>query len=121
MEADQRCPCGSGHEYSTCCGPLHEGREIAATAEALMRSRYSAFALHNADYLFDTWDPRTRPETVELGDGLTWLSLQVIEASTDQVEFVARFRGPSGRGFVRERSQFVRSGERWFYLAAVED
>lgn len=86
-----------------------------------MRSRYSAFSLNNADYLAATWDPRTRPKKVELGDGLTWLSLQIIDVTADQVEFVARFRGPSGRGFVRERSQFVRSGDRWFYVAPVED
>jgi len=86
-----------------------------------MRSRYSAFAVHDADYLLATWHPRTRPVSVDLGDELTWLSLQVIAASGDEVEFVARFLGPSGRGFIREHSKFVEVGGRWFYLGAVED
>jgi SEC-C motif-containing protein len=93
----------------------------ASTAEQLMRSRYSAFAVGDTDYLLHTWHPRTRPATVEAGDGLEWLSLQVLHAGDDQVEFVARFRGPTGRGFIRERSQFVVLDGRWLYLAPVED
>lgn len=120
MESDAPCPCGSALSYADCCGRLHSGQAEALTAEQLMRSRYSAFAVGDTAYLSETWHPRTRPTKVEAGDGLTWLSLQVIDANDDQVEFVARFRGPSGRGFVRERSQFVQLGERWVYLAPVE-
>lgn len=83
-----------------------------------MRSRYSAFAVGEATYLRRTWHQSTRPSSIDLGEDLTWLSLQVVEAHDDEVEFVARFRGPSGRGFVRERSQFVRQDGHWFYLAA---
>jgi len=120
MDAAGPCPCGSGLSYSECCSRLHSGLANAVTAEQLMRSRYAAFAVEDAAYLADTWHPSTRPASVELGDGLTWLSLQVIDAQDDQVEFVARFRGPGGRGFIRERSQFVRLGGRWLYLAPVE-
>ena len=120
MDVADLCPCGSGLTYADCCGRLHVGLASAATAEQLMRSRYAAFAVGDAAYLEDTWHPSTRPTTVELGQGLTWLSLQVIDAQDDQVEFVARFRGPGGRGFVRERSQFVQQGGRWLYLAPVE-
>ncbi|WP_275423743.1 YchJ family protein, partial [Virgisporangium ochraceum] len=59
--ADLRCPCGGG-PYAACCGPAHGGAP-AATAEALMRSRYSAFALGDADYLLRTWHPTTRPRS----------------------------------------------------------
>ena len=81
-----------------------------------MRSRYSAFALGNADYLLRTWHPRTRPSELRLDPELTWLSLQVLAAGGDTVEFVARYRGPSGRGFQREVSRFSQRGGRWFYL-----
>ena len=81
-----------------------------------MRSRYSAFVVGDAGYLLDTWHPRTRPDNLELDPGVTWLSLQVLEAHESEVEFIARYRGPTGRGFLRERSRFARRGGRWFYV-----
>lgn len=51
-----------------CCGRYLDG-EAAPTAEALMRSRYTAFALRDEDYLFRTWHPRTRPAPPLLGGG----------------------------------------------------
>jgi SEC-C motif domain protein len=64
------CPCGAGPSYDRCCGPLHDGAP-APTAEALMRSRYSAFAVGRADHLFRSWHPRTRPDEVVLPQGTT--------------------------------------------------
>ena len=81
-----------------------------------MRSRYSAFAIGDAAYLLRTWHPRTRPDTLELETGITWLSLQVLDAGSSQVEFIARYRGAGGRGFRRERSRFEQLGGRWFYV-----
>ncbi|WP_459741119.1 YchJ family protein, partial [Pseudomonas aeruginosa] len=71
------CPCGSGAEYAGCCEPPHLGR-AAPTAEALMRSRFSAFALGLAPYLLATWHPSTRPESLDLDD-VTWRRLQIVE------------------------------------------
>lgn len=116
MARQDACPCGSGADYAECCGPLHRGEREATTAESLMRSRYSAFVLGDADYLLRTWHPRTRPEEIRLDPELVWLSLQIVNAAVDEVEFVARYRGPLGRGFQRERSRFVRHAGRWFYL-----
>ncbi|MCU1437526.1 MAG: motif domain protein, partial [Naasia sp.] len=65
------CPCGSGQPYAECCEPLHLGA-AAATAEALMRSRYSAFALGLPDYVRSTWHPSTRPGSLDLDDDSTW-------------------------------------------------
>lgn len=81
-----------------------------------MRSRYSAFVAGDSGYLLATWHPRTRPAELDLDPGLIWLALQVVEAHDDTVEFIARYRGPGGRGFLRERSRFERSGGRWFYV-----
>ena len=56
------CPCDSGQTYVQCCGPWHQGLGLgvfAPTPEALMRSRYSAFALGLVDYLTATWHPST--------------------------------------------------------------
>ena len=104
------CPCGSGLAYAACCGQLHLGA-AAPTPEALMRSRYSAFALGLADYLLSTWHPSTRPASLELDD-TEWRRLQVVEVSGDVVEFRASYRG----GLLHERSRFAQEGGRWLYV-----
>ena len=71
------CPCGSGGSYGECCGPLHDNRVQAGTAEQLMRSRYSAYAMGRLDHVFRTWHPRTRPEEIEPSPGLTWVGLRI--------------------------------------------
>ena len=65
------CPCNSGKDYRVCCGLYHEG-EVAPTPTALMRSRYSAFALENADYLLATWHKDYRPQTLEFAADTRW-------------------------------------------------
>jgi SEC-C motif-containing protein len=119
------CPCGSGRPYAACCGRCHAG-EAAPDAEALMRSRYSAYALGLPDYLLATWAPQTRPGSLDSGEAdhrrPTWLGLAVHShrATGDdaaEVEFTARFRigsGPAQR--LRETSRFRRENGRWFYV-----
>ena len=104
------CPCGSS-AYDSCCGRLHRGEAQAETPEALMRSRYSAYALGETDYVWRTWHPRTRPPQVS-EHGLTWTGLEVLEAHDDVVEFVARHEG----GALHEVSRFERRAGRWFYV-----
>ncbi|MCB0909908.1 MAG: SEC-C domain-containing protein, partial [Nocardioidaceae bacterium] len=67
--ASRRCPCGTGDDYAACCGRFHQGA-AAPTAERLMRSRYAAYAVGDAGYVFRTWHPRTRPEHIELDPDL---------------------------------------------------
>ncbi|TXG86563.1 MAG: hypothetical protein E6R10_09690 [Rhodocyclaceae bacterium] len=116
---DDACPCGSGLAYARCCEPCHCGT-AAATAEALMRSRYSAYVLNLHDYLRDTWHPDTRP--AEFDDApLHWLGLDVKRHLQQDdthaiVEFVARYRA-DGRGHrLHETSRFVRENGRWYYV-----
>ncbi len=118
---EDRCPCGGG-AYATCCGPFHAGA-AAPTAEALMRSRYSAFALGLAPYLRSTWAAATRPDELDLDDGTVWRRLQIVDSArggpdddTGVVEFRAAFRSPEGAGVLHERSRFVREHARWAYL-----
>lgn len=122
MKPGEPCPCGSGQRYAACCGPLHAGERPAASAEALMRSRYSAYVLKLADYLLATWHPSTRPSELDLAaDDSKWLGLDVKrhEVQDDDramVEFVARYR-IAGRGHrLHELSRFVREEGRWFYV-----
>ena len=116
------CPCGAPRAYEACCGPFHAGLP-APTAEALMRSRYTAYVRADIDYLQATWHPDTRPEPSSLlpEPGTRWLGLEVKHAMEDgdtaTVTFVARFK-VGGRPAVRlhERSRFVREGGRWRYV-----
>jgi len=117
------CHCGSGKPYAACCGRLHAGAENAASAETLMRSRYSAYVLGLEPYLLATWHASTRPAALYLAEeaGTKWLGLEVKrqqaqDASHATVEFVARYR-IAGRGHrLHETSRFVREDGRWFYV-----
>ena len=106
------CPCGSGLAYDACCGPLHRGSRQAETALELMRSRYAAYAVGDADYVFRTWHPRTRPAELSLEGGPAWVGLTVEGYGEDWVEFTARYEG----GRLHERSRFARRAGRWLYL-----
>jgi len=118
------CPCGSTRPYTACCGRWHAGPERlqAPDAEALMRSRYSAFVMGLDDYLRDTHHPSTRPADLpELDAAVRWLGLEVrrhVQADAEHatVEFVARSK-LAGRALrLHETSRFVREGGRWYYV-----
>jgi SEC-C motif-containing protein len=130
------CPCG-GTSLSACCGPYLAGDAVPPTADALMRSRYSAYALKNEAYLKATWHPSTRPaeRIIDENEKIQWLGLEVKSAlrlrqrkadlpeqpDSDTVEFVARFKIGGRAHRLHELSRFVREpGDdgvpRWFYL-----
>ncbi len=120
------CPCGQGDPYDACCGRLHRGAAQAASAEQLMRSRYSAFAVGDDGYLLSTWHPHTRPAAVHLDDERTWVHLEVLSVTgggfldtEGEVEFAARYRWRGERGLHRERSRFVREDGQWRYVDTV--
>ena len=121
------CPCRTPDDaaaYEACCGRYHTGdlHLQAPTAEALMRSRYSAFVLDRLDYLLATWHPSTRPPNLEPNPaGLKWLGLdlrrhRVVDADHATVEFVARSKLGGRAQRLHELSRFVREDGRWFYL-----
>ncbi len=117
------CPCGSTRPYAECCAPLHDGRTDAPTAEALMRSRFSAFALGDTAYLLRTWHPRTRPDQLTLDPRQRWFRLDVVDTergglldNTGTVEFHAHYRYDGRADTLRERSRFSREDSRWVYL-----
>jgi SEC-C motif domain protein len=122
----RRCPCGSGLPLGECCGRLHDGSAAAATAEQLMRSRYSAFALGVPGYLLETWHPTTRPRTLTLDPEVRWTGLDVLATagggpltSAGTVEFRAHYVADRTAGVQHERSRFVRDDGRWRYLDGV--
>jgi SEC-C motif-containing protein len=123
MQAGIPCPCGQALPYESCCGRWHAGALMgrAPDAEALMRSRYSAFVLQRADYLLATWHASTRPPTLEFEPGLRWLGLQVrrhqvVDDQHALVEFVARSKLGGRAHRLHETSHFVNEDGRWYYV-----
>ncbi|HLD64662.1 MAG TPA: YchJ family protein [Pseudomonas sp.] len=122
-----RCPCGSGEALATCCDRYHAGSP-APSAEALMRSRYSAYALGLVDYLISTTLPAQQAELER--DAIaawsaqsTWLGLEVerVEPWAGQpehahVSFTVRWHDGVSEQVHRERSAFVKPGERWYFI-----
>ena len=85
-----------------------------------MRSRFSAFAVGDTDYLLATWHPRTRPDSLTLDEDRRWYRLGTEAGgpfdTAGTVEFAAYYRSRAGSGIQREKSAFVREGGTWFYL-----
>lgn len=137
----EACPCG-GPSLAACCGPFIEGRALPPTAEALMRSRYTAYVQKNEPYLLATWHPTTRPTEPIIDDKepIRWLGLEVKSALRlrqrkvnspddpdsdtvdDTVEFVARFKVGGRAHRLHEVSRFLRESDpetgapRWYYV-----
>ncbi len=122
-----QCPCQSGKDYAECCGPVIKGERPAATAEALMRSRYSAFAKAEPEYLEASLHPDFRSDfdadaTKKWAEESEWTGLEIVskDGGTDNdetgvVEFIAAYR-QNGRDFSHhERAEFQRVDGTWFY------
>jgi SEC-C motif-containing protein len=118
------CLCGSGFAYGDCCQPFHLGEKIPATAQALMRSRYTAYALRDAAYLQATWDATKRPERIDFSrENIAWLRLEIIEIKKGGVQdnkglvtFKAYYSQEGDEYVMNEISRFTKHEGRWFYL-----
>jgi SEC-C motif-containing protein len=121
------CPCGSGLADDACCARYHRG-EPAPTAEALMRSRYTAYVKGEIDYLFATHDPSTsgqldRDSMAAWSRETEWLGLEIVATeygtasdARGVVEFIARGK-TNGKPFAqRERSRVRKRSGRWVYV-----
>jgi SEC-C motif domain protein len=130
------CPCGSTISTPQCCELYLSGNAVAPTAEALMRSRYTAYSQGNVDYLIATLHPKSRrpddrPTLLQSVQAMRWMGLRIIKTQRGQaqdkrgiVEFVASYQ-PAQKNSLRnmdvmnqlhERSRFVKEGEQWFYV-----
>ncbi|MGH1490308.1 MAG: YchJ family protein [Acidimicrobiales bacterium] len=124
----ENCPCDSGALYTECCGPIHDrDAGLGTRAEQLMRARYSAFVLNNADFLLRSWHPDTRPAELSLEPGRSWQGLTIVETvggsgmeQTGIVQFTARFRRGGEDFELHERSSFARVSGKWQYLDGVD-
>ena len=124
------CPCGTAQAYAQCCGVFHLGAQFAPTAQALMRSRYSAYVMNDFAYLRATWHASTCPNDLGAQDDnhptTKWLGLTIKKtwqgAQDDEafVEFIAKYKiGGQRVERLHEVSRFVRENGRWFYVDGV--
>lgn len=124
---DSPCPCGSANPYTDCCEPFLDGKANAPTAEALMRSRYTAYVKGDVKYLMATHHPSKRrlddiDQLRESCRTTTWRGLSVLEVQQGQptdeagtVEFVALY-GTKTVSQLHEKSRFVKHKGRWLYV-----
>ena len=123
----QECPCGGG-EFASCCGPIIDGSETAATAERLMRARYSAYATGAINFLEESTHTRTRKHFDREGAerwsrDSRWLSLTILGVESTvpdraHVNFEARYEDEDGAAVLhRERSLFEREGGEWRFVS----
>lgn len=119
------CPCGSGRSFEDCCGPILAG-EPAPTAEALMRSRYTAFVRHELDHVERTHAPEIRDdfnrgEAERVAEDSEWQRLDILRASEEGdsgvVEFQIHFRKDGNDMRHHERASFRREDGRWLYVS----
>ena len=120
------CPCGSGNTPEACCGPILAGQP-AATPEALMRSRYTAYVLCHIDHLERSLAPESRTDhdrksAEQWAKSAEWQGLSILGAqggegqTTGTVEFVARYRQDGTDHSLHETSSFRRDGNGWVYV-----
>ena len=125
------CPCGVG-EYATCCQPLHLGQKRAETAEQLMRSRYSAFAKQEIQYIVQTTaiGQQQALEVNAIADwskANQWLKLEIVQAQEKlaklhaQVEFKAHYHDGQQAQIHHEVSHFVKHDGAWYFLDPTTD
>ncbi|GAA5524417.1 UPF0225 protein YchJ [Microbulbifer aestuariivivens] len=125
------CPCSSGKPFERCCGLYLSGEAYPRTAEALMRSRYTAYVMGKLPYLRQTWHPDTRPELNAEDLNTQWCRLEVVRSKQGLkrsiVEFRAWFRDAHDHGdgesdserALHEISLFKLYKKRWVYVESL--
>ena len=122
MKAERNCHCGANATFENCCQPIINGTTIAKSAETLMRSRYSAYVVADADYLIATTHPSTRKfhpknDILKWAKQTHWLKLAIITSTETTVEFKAYYLNESLQSNIHhELSNFVCEYNNWFYV-----
>ncbi|MCX2584579.1 YchJ family protein [Pedobacter sp. MR22-3] len=120
-----KCPCSSGLDYKNCCQPYHLRAVAAPTVTALMRSRYAAFVLADADYLFETTHfskrkGNSRDSYLKSAKNTKWVKLEIIAADSTTVEFKAFYLNKRFQTAVlHEKSSFKLEDGKWYYVDGI--
>jgi len=129
----RNCSCGREKPYLECCHLIHEGTVKAATAEDLMRSRYTAFTLANGDYLMkshhpDTRNPKDKMNLEKWAKSVNWIKLEILNRTNGlefndrgTVEFKAFYFENRQIQVIHENSEFVKENSLWYYVGIVSN
>ncbi|MCP5509002.1 MAG: SEC-C domain-containing protein [Chlamydiales bacterium] len=117
------CPCHSGKPYADCCQSFHLGFP-PPTALALMRSRYSAYALGLVDYIIHTTHSAKKPDRKEIEafcNVTRFADLEILDVDEKEDEASIKFKATLLQGkhdvsFV-EKSAFIKENNHWFYVS----
>ncbi len=116
------CFCNSQNTYEDCCQRIHLDPNSAENAEQLMRARYSAFALHLVDFIYNSFHPSTRRfqkkfEIEQWSKENQWTNLEIIKSTENTVEFKAYYLDPFGEKRIHhEKSRFQKTQGSWYYV-----
>jgi SEC-C motif-containing protein len=119
---NKKCFCDTGLLFKDCCGLYLEKKQKAPTALALMRSRYSAYAIHNADYLLETTHVSelkyySEAEILKWATSNKWQKLEILSFTDTTVEFKAYFLDSNNQPQVHyEFSTFKSENNAWYYV-----
>jgi SEC-C motif-containing protein len=127
LDLASTCPCGSGRAYGACCEPVLSLSRVAATAEELMRARYTAHVVGNQLFLHNSYDGTAKLPFVpdEVAPTEHWTRLVVHEHAPGRtpdiayVDFSAYYTQDGGEGVLHEKAEFKRRDGRWIYTKAV--
>ena len=123
----ESCLCGSKQPYLNCCSIYHTKSELPSTAEQLMRSRYTAYALKLVDYLVETTHPDKlkssyRRKLVATINDIQWTKLEIVKTSAGgmndkagKVKFEASYVEQGEEGVLEEHSRFRKIADHWYY------
>jgi len=122
---NEQCPCGSGRTFRDCCMPYLTGKINPPTAEALMRSRYTAYVKHAIDYIINTCleKENINPDGIkDWSEKSNWLGLKIITVkgggiadNSGTVVFEAAYERKGLKNTHNEIAKFVKKDDRWFY------
>ncbi|MDD2828484.1 MAG: YchJ family metal-binding protein [Sulfuricurvum sp.] len=128
ISSNALCPCHSGKKYKQCCLPYHKG-SLPSTALKLMRSRYSAYVLHLADYIIHTTHPNNPDYTnetaiwkesiLEFSQNTQFLGLKILEFIDGEYESYVSFEALLDSGVLKEKSRFLKIEGKWLYESMV--
>ena len=123
------CPCGSKKAYDACCGPLIAGKQLAKTAEQLMRSRYSAFVKKEIPYLYTSLHPDHRAgydekNSRDWAESAQWHGFEIVETKggtaedrEGKVEFIVTYSQDGVKAEHHELSTFKKQGDTWYFVS----
>lgn len=126
-----KCSCGSLKSYEECCERFISGKATPETAEELMKSRYTAYTIHDIDYIMNTHEPSrlneiSREILADWSNSSKWISLEIVKTENGEmndkegiVEFIAKYEIHGAVHSHHEKSRFVKLENKWYYSEAL--